>query len=482
YTPASFDITDSLTAGENVVVVRCEDLPGDEQPCGKQDRGAHQPYCFAATSGIWQPVWLEPVGEVYLESCRISADAAGGAFRLTPHVSGNQQGLRLTVRAIFAGRPVGELTIPADGRDEPLALTERHLWSPKRPDLYDIEMNLSRGDDLVDSVRAYTGLRDLAIDGRRILLNGKPIYQRQVLDQGYWPDGIYTAPTDTAIRADVEWTRRLGFNGVRKHQKIEDPRWLYWCDRLGLLVWEEMPAFNEDTPRSRERLCREWHAVIARDINHPCVVAWVPFNESFGIRDIDTNPSAQDFVVSVVQDTRALDTTRPVVDNSGWSHVDTDIADTHNYDPAGSVFLESWRKFHTGEDPGRRTSIRSWNGSYGGREWYGAIYPRQLFVPGRKYSGQPIMVSEWGGFFLRGLGQVAPILERRRGIEPNEEAFLARYGDMITAFDALPDLMGDCWTQLTDIEDEPNGLLSEARQPKVNVERIRRINCRRFEV
>lgn len=481
YTPVFFDLSDALATGDNVLTVRCVDLPSDEQPCGKQDRQTHQPYRFAATTGIWQTVWLEPVAEDYLESCRIVPDFAAGRFRLTPHVTGNQQGLRLIARATFAGREVGELATQAGAHDEPLQLSELYPWSPDHPHLYDIELSLYRGDDLLDTVKAYAGLRDLAIDGRRILLNGEPIYQRQVLDQGYWPDGIYTGPTDSAIQKDVEWTRRLGFNGARKHQKIEDPRWLYWCDRLGLLVWEEMPAFNADTPLSRERLRREWREVIVRDLNHPSVVAWVPFNESFGIRGIDTNTSAQDFVAAVVSDTRALDPTRPVVDNSGWSHVDTDIADSHNYDPAGAVFLDSWRRFHEGDGPERGNVMRSWDGYYGGREWYGAIYPRRLFVPGRDYSGQPILISEWGGFFLAGAGEVAPILHKRRGVEPDEEAFLARYSDMIAAFDSLPDLMGDCWTQLTDIEDEPNGLLTEDRRPKVDVERIHAINHGRFE-
>jgi len=319
-------------------------------------------------------------------------------------------------------------------------------------------------------------LREITIEGRSILLNGKPVYQRQVLDQGYWPDGIYTAPTDEALRADVEWTKRMGFNGARKHQKVEDPRWLAWCDRLGLFVWNEMPAFGIDTPLSRERLRREWQEAVRRDLNHPSIVAWVPFNESMGIRDVSASKSAQDFVVLVVADTRALDGTRPVVDNSGWDHVDTDIADSHNYDPAGPIFLESWRRFPQGSRPERGAFVRSWDGSYEGREWYGPQYPRRLFVPGREYAGQPITISEWGGFFLKGKGDVAPILAKRRGVEPDEATFITRYRDMIAAFDSLADLMGDCWTQLTDIEDEPNGLLTEDRKPKVDLERIAAIN------
>jgi hypothetical protein len=198
-----------------------------------------------------------------------------------------------------------------------------------------------------------------------------------------------------------------------------------------------------------------------------------------GIRDVSTSLDTQAWVASVVADTRALDRTRPVVDNSGWEHVDTDIADSHNYDPAGSVFSQSWRRFREGPGPEQGVFVRSWSGSYAGREWYGPQYPRRLFVPGREYTGQPVAISEWGGFFLEGRGRVAPILQKRRGVERDEKAFLARYEDMIDAFDAAADLAGDCWTQLTDIEDEPNGLLTEDRRPKVDLDRIAEINGRR---
>jgi beta-galactosidase/beta-glucuronidase len=481
YTPVMFEIEPA--AGENTLVVRCEDLPSDEQPFGKQDREGHLPYRFAATTGIWQTVWLEPAGECRFAGCRIEPQLAAPGFRLSPRVTGaaaGEAGLRVRVRVLFAGREVGGAEMAADAVRELVRVRESHPWSDDKPDLYDLDLELVRGGRTVDRARSYAGLREITIEGRSILLNGRPLYQRQVLDQGYWPDGVYTAATDEALRADVEWTRRLGFNGSRKHQKIEDPRWLYWCDRLGLLVWHEMPAFGVDTPLSRQRLRREWSEAVARDLNHPSIVAWVPFNESMGIRDVAANPGTQEFVAAVVADTRALDTTRPVVDNSGWEHVDTDIADSHNYDPAGVVFLDSWRRFHAGSGPEKGTSVRSWNGSYAGREWYGPQYPRRLFVPGREYAGQPITISEWGGFFLRGRGEVALILEKRRGVEKDETAFLVRYEDMVQAFDSLPDLAGDCWTQLTDIDDEPNGLLTEDRKPKIDTERIAAANLRRY--
>ena len=476
----TLEVTGAVRPGENVLVVRCEDLPSDEQPFGKQDREGHQPYRFAATTGIWQTVWIEPVAASFLEACRIEPDLAGPGFRLTPQVNGPSVGLRLGVRVLFEGREVGRAEMAAEAVRDLVRVSEAHPWSDERPDLYDLELELRHGEGVIDRVRSYAGLREIRIDGRRILLNGEPVYQRQVLDQGYWPDGVYTAATDEALRADVELTKRMGFNGVRKHQKVEDPRWLYWCDRLGLLVWHEMAAYGIDTQASRRRLRLEWQQAVRRDLNHPSIVAWVPFNESMGIRDLSSSRDTQEFVAAVVADTRSLDRTRPVVDNSGWEHVDTDIADSHNYDPAGSVFAESWRRFHEGPGPERGAFVRSWSGSYAGREWYGPQYPRRLFVPGREYAGQPITISEWGGFFLKGKGEVAPILEKRRGVEPDEETFLARYADMIAAFDAAADLAGDCWTQLTDIEDEPNGLLTEDRRPKVDLDRIAAINRRRW--
>ncbi len=351
YTPVTFDVTRSARAGENVLVVRCEDRPGDEQPFGKQDRDGHQAYRFAATTGIWQTVWLEPAAASFLERCRIEADLAGPGFRLTPQVDGPSVGLRLAVRILFGGREVGRSELAAEAVRDLVRVSESHPWSDESPDLYDLDLELTHGGRVIDRVRSYAGLREIRVEGRRILLNGRPVYQRQVLDQGYWPDGVYTAATDEALRADVELTKRMGFNGARKHQKVEDPRWLYWCDRLGLLVWHEMAACGIDTPLSRERLRREWQEAVRRDLNHPSIVAWVPFNESMGIRDLASSRDTQDFVAAVVADTRGLDRTRPVVDNSGWEHVDTDIADSHNYDPAGSCLPSPGAGFTKGRAP-----------------------------------------------------------------------------------------------------------------------------------
>ncbi len=242
-----------------------------------------------------------------------------------------------------------------------------------------------------------------------------------------------------------------------------------------------MASNYQDTPRAREWLRREWQDVVRRDATHPCIVTWVPFNEAWGVRDLAIDPDQQAHVAAVVADTRAVDPTRPVVDNSGWTHVETDIADSHHYEPAAALFLAAWQAFHEGDGPERARILRSWDGSHLGRAWYGRGYGKPLFADGYAYAGQPILVSEWGGFFLAGHGEVAPVLQERRGVEPDEAAFIARYREMIQAFDSLPDLAGDCWTQLTDIEDEPNGLLTEHRQPKVDPDQIAAINRARFQ-
>src|SRR5439155_16626289 len=210
------------------------------------------------------------------------------------------------------------------------------------PNLYDLRMELREPGALLDRVDSYFGMRKLSVEGPRVLLNNRPYFQRLVLDQGYHPEGLLAAPADDALRADVEWAKRFGFNGVRKHQKVEDPRFLYWCDRLGLLVWGEMANAYEYSPAAMERLTREWLDVLARDNSHPCIVAWVPINESWGVPDAAHDPAQQHYLQALYHLTKAMDPTRPALDNEGWEHIVSDVYGIHDYAFDGALLRERY--------------------------------------------------------------------------------------------------------------------------------------------
>jgi hypothetical protein len=291
-----------------------------------------------------------------------------------------------------------------------------------------------------------------------------------VLDQGYWPEGYLTAPSDEALQTDIGWIKMFGFNGARKHQKIEDPRWLYWCDRLGLLVWEEMPNAREWSPKAEDYLSAEWQDAVRRDYNHPCIVAWVPVNESMGFPGLSQeHPGQYAFIERMVRVTRRLDSTRPVIDNDGWEHTDiTDICAIHDYTQTSK---ELEKRYHeTLEGAGLPHTV-----------WIGE---KPLFARGSKYRGQPIVLSEVGGF-LTIPGGVPPeerdLLYKFYGSHKTPEELLARYHDLMLGIASLKFLAGFCYTQLTDIEQEANGLLSYDRNPKVAPEDIAHINREVFK-
>jgi hypothetical protein len=270
-----------------------------------------------------------------------------------------------------------------------------------------------------------------------------------VLDQGYWPQGLMTA-TDEELRRDVELTKRLGFNGARKHQKVENPRWLYWCDVLGLLVWEEMPSPYRFTPEGVERLTREWMEVIRRDVSHPCIVAWVPFNESWGVPDLPTNPAQRDYVRALYHLTRTLDPSRLVIGNDGWEHVATDLLGIHDYAHDPAVLLQ---RYGTPEALSRLLS---------------QPFGRRLLLDDFSAEGKPAVLSEFGG--------IAYSLEDDRGWgyhrAGDSTAFLELYEGLLAAVHACESLAGFCYTQLTDTFQEKNGLLTENREPKADLARL----------
>ena len=347
YTPFEVDITDLLRpGGEQTLVVRALDSPHDlTQPRGKQDwkREAHGIW-YPRTTGIWQSVWLEPAPATQIGRLRWSSSLDRWEIGIEAQVVGfPRDDLRLTLTlhdgrtllaadayAVVAGEVTRRIALSDPGIDD---FRNELLWRPEAPTLIAAELSLrTAAGEVLDEIRSYTALRSVGVEGDRFILNGRPLRLRMVLDQGYWPETGLTAPDDAALRRDVELALAMGFNGVRKHQKIEDPRYLAWADRLGLLVWDEMPSVYRFTSAGVERLTREWMTAIDRDSSHPSIVAWVPFNESWGVPDLTANPAHRDCVRALYHLTKTLDQTRPVIGNDGWESVATDIIGIHDYD------------------------------------------------------------------------------------------------------------------------------------------------------
>jgi beta-galactosidase/beta-glucuronidase len=464
HVPFQFDIAPYVRPGANRLTVRVEDRQDPQQPRGKQSHtGQPHGIDYYCTTGIWQTVWLEPVPAMRIEELRINTDAKRNILDVTVFLHAPSSGWRVEVEVLEQGRRVTiteDRTAVATGRLQ-LTIPYAKLWSPETPNIYELQIRLFDGDKLLDEVGSYVGLRGIELQDGKLLLNGKPTYLRMVLDQGYWPTGLLTAPSDEALQTDIGWMKMFGFNGVRKHQKIEDPRWLYWCDRLGLMVWEEMPNAREWSPKAEELLSAEWQESIRRDYNHPSIIAWVPVNESMGFPGLaDQHAGQYSFIERMVRTTRRLDSSRPVIDNDGWEHTDiTDICAIHDYTPtAEKLSLRYQDKLSGGELP-----LKVW------------ISDKPLFVRGSKYRGQPIVLSEVGGFLA--IPQHIPPEERDLLYQfydsfQNPEELVEKYRDLIKGIASLKFLAGFCYTQLTDIEQEINGLLTYDRDPKVAAESI----------
>ena len=458
YVPFNCDITDIVRRNGNVLVLRVEDTQSPEQPRGKQSVALNSSGCtYTRTTGIWQTVWLEPVSPHYIQHVRCTPDVDEGRVEVTAKLSGRTDRTRLHVAVSFGGQRETEvhLGVAADDVQFTIGLKAPRLWSPEAPNLYDLLLELVEDGSVVDRALVYFGLRKVEVSGSHIKLNGKPLYQRLVLDQGFWPDGIYTAPNDDAFKADIELAKALGFNGVRMHQKIADPRYLYWADHLGLLVWAEMPACFEFTDAAVANFAREWPQLIRRDYNHPCIIAWVPFNETWGIAGVKDSSRQQEFVGEIAAMTRSLDTTRLVVDNSGWEHLDTDIVDIHDYTGDAAELARRLK-------PLKLDKLN--------------LGDRKVMVDGVQYSGQPVIVSEYGGISLQsvregdwGYGKAAA----------STRELVRRYRELTNVLLASKSLAGFCYTQLYDIEQETNGLATYDRKPKVKPATIAAINTGR---
>lgn len=466
YAPFGFDITDALAEGENDLCLRVEDAPDRSRPRGKQywDRGVMGCW-YTPVSGIWQTVYLEAVGSCAVTGIRVVPDVEKGAITARVDLDRAPAGaLSLRLAASFAGKPCGEVTVPVKGRLAGVALSlegPARLWSPQTPDLYDLEVSLIRGGGIVDRVRTYFGLRSVRVEKGEVLLNGAPVYQRLVLDQGYWPDSLLTPPSDDAIRLDVERTLAFGFNGARKHQKVEDPRYYYWADRLGLIVWGEVPSAYDFTGDALRGLSETLFDFIDRDFNHPSILCWVPLNESWGVGDIVRDPRQQAAARMLYHLTKAADGTRLCSGNDGWEQVETDICALHDYADDGATITEH---FITREKVEAR-----------------GCDEKLCYVPGARPSGdEAFLITEYGGIAFSAIGAQGEVGGMAtwgyHDKVPDEQAFFDRYRSVTDAIRALPYCRGYCYTQLTDVMQEINGLMTPDRTPKVDVERFAQIN------
>lgn len=467
YTPFSADITDALTDDTTqTVVVRAEDDPLDlTKPRGKQDwqRESHSIW-YPRTTGIWQTVWLETVPPTSIGAVTWIPNLEGWEICMEAQIAGERRDdirLQVTLRVgdriladdtytVIAGEITRHIVLSDPGIDD---YRNELLWSPGHPTLIDVEMRLWDGrGQLLDLCRSYTALRSVATQGDRFLLNGRPLRLRLVLDQGYWPESGLTAPSDDALRRDVQLAQAMGFNGVRKHQKIEDPRYLYWADRLGLLVWEEMPSAYRFTKRAVERLTREWLEALDRDRSHPCIVAWVPFNESWGVPDLPSVAAQRDYVQTLYHLTRTVDPDRPVIGNDGWESVATDIVGIHDYDADTERIC---RRYATDEIVPHLFRRERPAG-------------RLLSLMGESQIDQPIMLTEFGGIAF------SADAARTWGYVRSDDAeeFTQRYTALLKTVRTLSLFAGFCYTQFADTYQEANGLLYADRTPKIPLEII----------
>ncbi len=473
FTPFTCNVSGVASPGETVtIVVRARDDYRPPQPRGKQSqRYANYGCLYTRTTGIWQTVWMEPVPGPALRRPRLTPDVTNSLIRLEQPITNNRPGLRVRATLRDTDGVVCTAAVAADTDltphlDLPVSEGRRRLWSPRDPHLYDVEIELlDANGTTIDRATSYAGLRSVTIDGQAIRINGEVVFQRLVLDQGYYADGIMTAPSDEALRRDIELSLAAGFNGARLHQKVFEERFLYHADRLGYLVWGEFADWGcrgygpeDDQLQPGATYITQWLEVLARDYSHPCIIGWCPLNET-GQPISDRFTVLDDATRALYLATKAMDTTRPVLDASGYSHrvFEADVYDCHDYE-------QDLGKFQTHH-----------SGLATGEPFYNGPLDRPWSIP---YQDQPFFVSEFGGIWWKpdakadedswGYG------ERPKTVEEFYQRFETLCGILLDN----AHMFGYCYTQLTDVYQEQNGLFTFDRRTKFDLERLRRAQQR----
>lgn len=464
YSRASFDVTEAVKSGKNVIVAEAQDSFSTSQPRGKQRWMNDNFGCwYVQATGIWKTVWMEHTATSHIQSVKI-----------TPNL--NQYNVQFVIKAVCGQN--AQITVDVSFGDTQIACSSSSLengttimtvdlhngqfidkvmeWSAEEPNLYDVKFTLSENGEQLDVAGSYFGLRDVSTGNARVNLNNYPFYQRLILDQGYWKDSGITPPSEEALVEDIDKIMQLGYNGVRKHQKVEDERFLFWCDVKGLYVWSEMAATYTFDDDAVECFTNQWMEIVRQNYNHPSIITWTPFNESWGVRQVKCDRAQQHFTEAIYHLTKAFDSMRPVIVNDGWQHTISDIISIHDYSYVGEQLLARI---------GDKEKLMSGEFVMENR--------RNAFADGYSYQGQPIIVTEYGGIALEdGTHSGWGYGDKVNG----EEDFFNRFESLTEAIYSLPYVCGFCYTQVTDVQQEINGLMDMDRNFKVNPERVSRIN------
>ena len=480
YARFSFDITELVKDGENELTVKVEDSFDTQQPRGKQRWIDENFGCwYVQTTGIWKTVWTEYVPDIRLDYVKMTPNLHDMALEIEYQIDAPESAMAGGNLMVVAAVTFGDMLISktmtvmtSDHTKTKIDVFHKtngqtncgmewgvRTWSPESPDLYDITFEVVSDGKILDTVGSYFAMREIRIDGSNILLNGHPLYQRLILDQGYWKDSHLTPPSEEALIEDIDKIHELGYNGLRKHQKTEDERFLYWCDVKGMLVWSEMAAAYEYSDKAVEEFTREWTEIVRQNYNHPCIITWTPVNESWGVSQVETDPMQQHFTEMLYHLTKSMDRYRPVIVNDGWEHTISDIITLHDYEEVGETFYKRYMEF--------KEQILT-------TEVYHSS-SKSALANGFAYKGQPIIISEYGGIAFNnddsGWGY---------GNKVNtKEDFIRRFDEITTAVKEVPYCCGFCYTQVSDVQQEINGLMDMERNFKVDPKVIKEINERK---
>lgn len=459
------EISAMVQRNGNEIIVKAQDDTKDlEMPRGKQYWEKESKGIFyTRTTGIWQTVWLEAVPQIYLKKLFMTPDLDDRSVKLEYELDGEGsagieieisfEGRLMTRHVIQDIRTSGFCHLGLDQQGIGIwQYQEGMTWSPENPRLFDVNVRVIDQAQVTDLVSSYFGMRKVSVSNGKFMLNNRPYYQKLVLDQGYWEESLLTAPDDEAFITDIRLSKEMGFNGARKHQKIEDPRYLYHADRMGFLVWGEISAAYVYSRRYVQRITGEWMAAVLRDYNHPSIVVWTPLNESWGIGEVMNRKDEQSHSAAMVYLTKSLDSSRLVISNDGWEHTCTDLLTIHDYEPDCNTLMDRY-----GSMESILTSMPS---------------SRGMFAQGWEYRGQPVLVTEFGGISYQkgswgGWGYSRAV---------SDEDYGRRYYGVVSAMLKSPLVQGFCYTQLTDVEQEINGILTYDRKPKIGLSVIRAIN------